>query len=452
MPWNATNELSPVELDCEKALLEHMLETGKCANHATFKRTMAKAEPWVVEQLFKRSHPPTISRSYLYWLACYNYFRQRSKKEERFILANQEPEHHAQPYSLAYVEYWYDETHKDGAATDADDDGKIRVVPAGREPGPIEPLMVLWQLMNPHQLSREGHRPFEVTIPAFREVGEVLPDVNDVENLEAYLDRASDLFGSEFAVFCKLGGFLERTTVFLSTRPGVDLSRIGVRRRFGIAWDSLLEWGIEIITRPVELVGFLSHHMGHYMGYNAYPEQRWDLYTHEVDRVKVMDQTQFGMIRACGQWSQKVARLCKAQQQEIDRISNEVSKQLVMDMDHEGKTRLAPLKDRAKRLNDFVTKGDDRLPFMDSKARLETVQQHYVVLAADIVRAFVSPESVHTLEEQQKLVLEFILDGDERINLALGERQFRLDKAREISGLLSLRRRAVTRCELVTPP
>ncbi|KAI1775556.1 hypothetical protein F4818DRAFT_451820, partial [Hypoxylon cercidicola] len=400
MAWNATNELSHVELERDDFLYQMVLEI-RTMTRESFDRELASAEQFCIRSLCDRlNQPPCVSREYLRWLAGLNWFHKRFKGTGReWPLAEEQPETHAEPYSLAYIEYWYDKNVGDPTEKDEPADREARVVPSGVQPTSPELLMPIWKNVMKDQ--EVGVRPFEIAIPFSRDTSKVISEPGEEEPV---LAEVSALLGPEVTVFCQLGGLFHPTTVFLGLGPGVDASNLGTCCRVGWAWKMLLAFGIRVSKEDTNILTGMRLLVEEDMQFGLNLDPFHAAFQKEQDKVYGLDEERRQKVIKASQRSAKIARLCDAQHREMDRLAEEVSSKLLnVDKSFAWKVQ---------KLQDFIEFGDPGIPLSKPAARARVAERRVAMLAADLVKQIIQSNSSM---KQPGLLRAFILDGDDRL-------------------------------------
>ncbi|KAI1480344.1 hypothetical protein F4774DRAFT_425125 [Daldinia eschscholtzii] len=415
--WSATDELSPSDKEREEFAYNQLLKDRPTFTRENWERLLKLVHRPVLQFLFElKKEPPCVGNSYVHYLVCLNAFRKAMRKEE-WAFYEEQPETHAEPFSLAYIGYWYDQTYKeectkvlDDAEQQVSDDGemdeaKARVVPGDIEPTDLAPLVPLWNLILAGEKVDEGEEPFEIIIPASRDITKVL---SSPEKLERFLaDLSEELCGLDGLVFCRVGDILRPTTLFMRPCTGVDIASPGVQWRFVRAWDTLCMAAERAVKEDINILDLVRDA---YTKTLVYPVQSFSSrgrYRNALKEANEADEETRREIHQAKQESERNALLCAAHHREMTRLADEVLAKLL-----EGDITF---EEKARSLADFVEKGDPAIPINRPSARARAAELGSLRLGADLIREAVQPESSLSAAEKNELVEKFIISGDDRL-------------------------------------
>ncbi|KAI0844572.1 hypothetical protein F5Y00DRAFT_266400 [Daldinia vernicosa] len=355
MEWKVTDEPSSSDLEREERAYQRLLEARPGFPRDVWERMLKAASDVAQRLLFKEKEPPCVSRSYVRYVACRAALKRGLRKQqEEFEYLEKMPEAHAEPFSLAYMEYWYEQTYGRDSTKDSEVQG--RVVPEGVKPTDIAPLAYFWRYIADGEEAEEGVEPFSITIPASRDIAKVLAGPDELERL--LVELSDELCGPEGMVFCRVGDILRPTTLFMRLRAGVDATSTGVQLRFVRAWNTLCmaaakayEEDISILhlVREIEKAILLATTQG----YKMYQ-------TSVAERSKAEEESRLQILQA-GQESEQMARLCAAHHREMARLADEVSSKILGGN--------ISMEEKARKLTDFVNNGDPAIPISRRSAR-----------------------------------------------------------------------------------
>lgn len=414
MDCTFTDELSPEDVNREDFLYRATLQRWPGLEREVFKECIDLGENYAMKMLCKKEkQPPWLSRSWLRFEGSRQWFiRYFDDTNYEWPMAKEEPETHAPPYSLAYLKYWYDYTHK-GKSTEQDGHGgsitdlgeRVILAPPGAKPTHPELLMPLWKTLVKTQEAQEGGMPFEVVVPPCRRTEKVF---GDPDKTITTLSELSDLLGPEIAVFIETGEPKFRSTVFLGVRPGADISNVGLQCRFAWAWRILLCFGRLVVNKDVNILdtakGVCEKDLDHNLATGpAYAELKdaWaKVEAEDKERCKTESPDRATAHR-------DMARLYAAQQCEFDRLADQVTTKVLAGG--------LSFDEKAQNLAYFVERGHDQIRLTLPSARARVAERLATTLAADLVREIVLPESGHTAEKQATLVQGFVTHGHSRI-------------------------------------
>ncbi|KAI2462750.1 hypothetical protein F4781DRAFT_438166 [Annulohypoxylon bovei var. microspora] len=417
--WDVTDDLSPSDLSLEEAVLERV--QGGPPYKMLFKTLANSAVAPVCKFLYERGEPPCVSLSYVRYLVLLNAFRNRMLGSPDWPFHQEEPETHAAPYSLAYVEYWYDRAHQGESAGDGDGDGGAEspaenLMPRGVEPTDPELMKKLWSILAGGQEVAEGLRPFEIALPASSNFWAVFASPEEVEPFLAEL--AATVGGRDILVFLSVGvgPHPQPVKVFLGICPDVDVNNVGLRLRVSLAWEMLCLFGARAAAEDVNLLGFAQDF------YERFPDLRTGSAQSRYEAVASIWLGIREQLLEASAKSRRMALLRAAQVGEMDRLAADVSAKLLEGEDSfDGKT---------DRLARFVELGDEAIPLAMTSARARVAERLTRGLAADLVKEIFLPGRGKSAKEQASLVAAFVLDGDDR--LANLDASARLEVAEEV--------------------
>ncbi|KAI0901415.1 hypothetical protein F4806DRAFT_492303 [Annulohypoxylon nitens] len=400
--WNATNKLSSSSLVLEDEAFRALkqLRPQLASTREKFRARVEAAEPAIVALIARESDPPCISRAYVHYAAVYNVFTGAASEAEDWPF-ERGPERNAAPYSLAYIERWYDTAHQ-GEPAAVDEAEKLEederaVVIGGRGVVLVKPavMMRVWSTIMSDEDGElaKGLGPFEIVIPDSRDFSKVFcEDVDRLGRLLADVSRVA--CGMEAVVVCKIGDAIRPTTVSLSGVLGVDLTRNpGFRARFRLAWNALSYFGREVVKEDVNIrdsvrTFFVKSDICPYGSFDVRYEELKELWPDLEERRR------------------RMTRVRAAQTREMDRLAEEIWSKL-LEAEGSSTSRLA-------KLGAFVEDGDESIPLSRRPARAHVAERLHGRLAVDLVKEIVvtSPDS---WEEKEGRIKNFVLGGDTRL-------------------------------------
>ncbi|KAI2778192.1 hypothetical protein F4815DRAFT_447556 [Daldinia loculata] len=369
MEWKVTNEPSDSDLEREEHVYQQLLIDHPGLSREAWDNVMKSASKVALQGLFeKRKEPPCVSRSYVRYVTCLIAFRKGTKKQE-WEFYEEEPETHAEPFSLAYMEYWYERTYGHDSAKNSNGvEGKdIEKGGEGVEPTDIAPLIPLWQHIADGVKVEEGEEPFQITIPASRDITKVLAGPDQLERLLAEL--SDELCGRDGVVFCRVGDILRPTTLFMRLRAGIDATSPGVQGRFVRAWSTLCMAAVKAVEEDVSILNLVREINKSIMLVPTQVYPSYKMYQNSLAGVNKAEEESRLQILQASQESERMARLCAAHHREMARLADEVSTKLLGED--------ISMEEKARKLTDFVEKGDPAIPIARRSARARVADIAY---------------------------------------------------------------------------
>ncbi|KAF3056451.1 hypothetical protein GL218_06432 [Daldinia childiae] len=415
MQWKISNEPSDSDLEREEHAYQQLLIDRPGFSREAWDNGMKVTGDVILKFLFeRRKEPPCVSQSYFRYLTCLNAFK-RARKNQKWEFNEEEPETHAEPFSLAYMEYWYERTYGNGDTKESDvvegeagekkTEAEARVVPKGVEPTDIAPLMSCWWYIADGEEVEEGEEPFQITIPASRDITKVLAGPDE---LERHLAKLSDeLCGSEGMVFCRVGDIIRPTTLFTRLRADVDATSPGVQWRFLQAWNTLCLAAAKAVKEDISIMNLVADIQKSTLLVPTQDFTGYEKYKDALDGVNKAEEESRLQILQASRESERMARLCAAHHREMARLADEVSAKL-LDGD-------ISIEEKFSKLASFVEKGDPAIPISRPSARARVAELRLLQLGADLVRDIIKPESGNSASQKTELIQKFVFEGDDRL-------------------------------------
>ncbi|KAI1799664.1 hypothetical protein F4811DRAFT_567877 [Daldinia bambusicola] len=422
MVWAVTDERSASDKEREEVAYAQLLKDRPGFKWERWQGLLKKSAEGGVKYLFEiRKEPPCVGNSYFHYMACMNAF-ERARVKEEWAFHEEQPETHAPPFSLAYLSHWYDQTFKGESAEEEDaeqevaeegepEEDKVSLVPADIQPTDLAHLIPLWDLILAGDELEEGEKPFEIVIPASRDIARVLASSKELECFLAELSE--ELCGTDAMVFCKVGDILRPTTLIMRPRAGVDITSPSVKWRFSHGWDILCLAAEKAVKEDVNILNLVREvHARTLLNPTQSFSSSRQRYKNALKDANEADEESRQEVLKANERSKRHRLLSAALRREMLRLANEVSEKLL-----EGE---ATLGEKAKKLVEFVEKGDPAIPISRPSARARVAELRSVRLAEDLVTEVVQPESALSSAQKSELVKLFVSYGDERLPYLFG--------------------------------